>query len=76
MFPSAAAAPAVSAIVSARDRARRQIVIAASAPSRPYAVMPVRRTLSTQSFVARRSGGQAANRTTSRTRNESRHAMA
>ena len=76
MLPSSPATPAVSSIGVTRARARRQIRMAAVAPSRPYAAMPARRALSAHTFAARRSGGQAANRSTSRTRNESRHATA
>ena len=68
--------PAVSAMAVASRRARRQMAIAAAAPTRLYAATPARRTLSVQIFAARRSAGHVAKRATSRTRNESLHATA
>jgi len=76
MLPSTAATPDVSPMVRARLRARRQMAIAAAGPARLYAATPARRVLSAQTFAARRSPGQASNRATSRTKNESRHAAA
>ena len=76
MLPDTVAMPAVSWIARVRASARCHTVIAAVGPSRPYAAMPVRRTLSTQTLLARCMTGQAANRSTSRTRNESRHPTA
>ena len=48
MLPSVAAIPAVSGMAAERDKDRRQIPIAAAAPSRPNEVMPTRRMLSAQ----------------------------
>jgi hypothetical protein len=66
----------VSPIAVARVRARRQILSEVAGPSLPYAAMPARRRLSTQSLSSCVRGGHAANRDTWRIRNESCHAMA
>ncbi|OLE96859.1 MAG: hypothetical protein AUG75_15210 [Cyanobacteria bacterium 13_1_20CM_4_61_6] len=76
MLPSSVAIPAESLFAVARAIARCHCATAAAGPSRPNAVIPTRRMLSTVSFADRRAAGQATKRATSRTRNESRHASA
>ena len=76
MLPSSAAIPAESPFVVARLRARCHTTTAAWGPSAPNALIPARRMLSTASFAERRAAGQALKRATSRTRKESRHAIA